>query len=358
MRKTMILTLILSVLCAACVKEYDAPEGISSFAVLIEEGETGDDNDRIAFPDEPVGYRLTIAALDETGEVDRDYDGKVVLSVEPVGRLMEGQASRLIIENGVAQNVEVWLESTHGDVAVWVEDAGGLDVEGSRAVGASPVLYFDHPTIAQTQRCDDFESSALRGDFAEIKVAERDVVVTNVRRDGFYCQDLAEPGGQYGGMYVYTHNQPTGLEEGMTLTTLRGQVDEFFGFTELGFPDYQFSTVKIEMPDPVVLTAQMTANDDGMEALESSLVRVEDVVVCPMDDQYTAYDQWRVLLNPDGDCDEPADTILVSETAGIEGVDPPSMVGDELDAVTGTLRYHYLAEPSWMIVPRRAADLE
>lgn len=355
----LLLVLILLPALIACSFDTDQSKGVSSFDVSIVQGRQGSPGEPAPFPEEPVRYVLNVRALNHEGKLLRSFEGKVAISVEPAGRLAEGQARRFEIENGIAENLEIWLERCHGEITIWVEDAGGLDAKGTYALGASPILYFAYPTIAQLQRCDDFESSALNGDFAELRIADRLVMVTNIQRDGFYCQDLAEPGGEYGGVYVYTHNWPGDLVEGDRLATLRGQVSEFFGFTELSFPDYQVAgeNEPVDVPAALIEPAWLT-EDDQMESLESSMVKVQNVTVCPMDEQYYLYDQWRVLVNPGGSCEDETATINVGETGRFDDIDPPSLVGSQLTEVTGTLRYHYLAAPSWIIVPRNAQDVQ
>ncbi len=342
----------------ACSQNVGQNSGLSSFAVTVVEGDIGSADNRIAFPEEPVRYVLDIEARDAEGKRVRSLNRNVAISVQPVGRLATGQTSRIAVTDGRADGVEIWIERCHGDVTIWVEDAGGLDEAGTFAAGASPVLHFAHPTIAQVQRTDDIENSPLSGDFIEINLTERRAVVTNIKRDGFYCQDIDETGGAYAGIYVYTHNSPDDVVEGSYLTALRGEAEEYFGFTELSFPDYLVGDGELALPDPVLIDATLLADENAMEALESSLVEVQGVVVCPMDEQYEQYDQWKVLVDPSATCDDTIGAILVAETGGIEGLDPPSLTGQTLDHVIGTLRYHYLAEPSWMIVPRRASDVE
>jgi len=350
------IALIVLAALAACSVEFNDDTGISSFAVRVSDGPTGTVSDSQAFPNEPLRFVLQIRALDQAGNFLSSYNGKVAFRIDPVGRLAAGQPSRLEIENGKADDVEVFVEVCHGAVAIWVEDAGGLEQEGSYAAGSSQVLYFADPTIAQVQRTDNFESSGLFGDFVEIRAADRNVVVTNVRRDGFYCQDLDEPEGAYAGMYVYTHNRPD-VETGVRLTALRGQVDEFFGFTELGFPDYLTAGSGDEV-EPAVITSSRVGGDDAMEQLESSLVRIENVTVCPVNEQYYAYDQWPVSFDGLAGCEDTTGTILIAETQVFDTIDPPALAGEIFTRITGTLRYHYLADPSWMLIPRRAADFE
>jgi hypothetical protein len=337
---------------AGCAEELDHANGVDGFQVTIQDGPEGSADDPIPFPEAPLRYVLNIYALDQMGNLVTSYNGKVALSLHPAGKLASGQPSRLEIAHG-----QVLVEACHGDVTIWVEDAGGLETKGVYALGATPVLHFADPTIAQMQRTDDIESSPLRGDFVELRAADREIVVTNVRRDGFYCQDLAEPDGAYAGVFVYTHNRPSDVELGSRVTALRGQVDEFFGFTELGFPDFAVDGT-LDLPAPKLIDPTLLTDEFGMEALEGSLVTVEDVLVCPMDEQYTQYDQWRVLVNPASDCSDDTATILVAETAGLDDVDPPSLVGRTLTRVIGDLRYHYLATPSWMIIPRDASDVK
>lgn len=352
------IALLSVMLLLSCTTEFDDKTGLAGFYVQIVDGPIGAPDAPQPFPEEPVRYVLKIRAMDSQGNLDASYNGKIAFRVEPVGRVAEGQPARLEIENGKADNVELLVDACHGAVTIWVEDAGGIDVEGTYAVGATQVMYFQHPTIAQIQRTDNIQTSALQGDFAEVRVADRNVVVTNIRRDGFYCQDLAEPEGAYAGMFVYTHNLPEHVEEGTRLATLRGQVDEYFGFTELGFPDYLPADTAGDRAEPVLIGTGRLADDDVMEALESSLVQIENVTVCPVDEQYYTYDQWRVTFGTVAQCDDETATILVAETGGFDSVDPASMEGQTLARVTGNLRFHVSATPRWMIVPRHASDIE
>jgi hypothetical protein len=358
MKRLIPIIALLLIVAAACVTEFDAKPGLSSFAVRVGSGPTGAVDTPVPFPDEPITYRLQIRALDADGDFMPSYEGKVAVNIAPVGRLTPGQPSRYFVENGRLDGLEVTVEATHGNVTIWVEDAGGLTVDGSYAVGATQPLHFANPTIAQIQHGRDYESSALSGDYVNVRVDDREVVVTNVRRDGYYCQDLTEEGGSYGGMFVFNFNRPY-VNEGDIVTTLRGQVDEFFGFTELGFPDFLVESGGT-VPEPAIIQAGHLADDNAMEALESSLVAVENVTVCPVDAGYYAYDQWRVTFGDIDTCDDEENTavILIGETSVFDNLDPIALEGQTLERITGNLRYHYLADPSWIIVPRRAADFE
>jgi hypothetical protein len=342
---------------AACTVFFDEDRQVDGFVIRLAAGDTGALSAPLAFPEEPLRYVLDVRAVNAEGRLAGWFNGKLAVSMHPVGRLASGQASRFEMTGGKLDGLEVFVEACHGATTIWVEDAGGIDRTGTYAVGTTPILYFASPTIAQLQRTDDYESSALEGDFVELRVADREVVVTNVRRDGFYCQDLTEPDGAYGGVYVYTHNQPEGIEAGARLTELRGQADEFFGFTELGFPDY-LADGELPEPAPFVIGLSRLSDNDAMEEWEGSLVEVQDVRVCPTDEQYELYDQWPVLLDPEGDCSDETATILVAETAVFDELDPPSLAGATLSRVIGNQRYHAAAEPSWMIVPRYASDVQ
>ena len=105
MKRMLIFAVGLLLVVGACVQDVDDPEGINSFYVRIGQGETGSANDRVPFPEEPIHYRIDIAALDFEGNIDRSYYGKVAISVEPAGRLGEGTPSRVQIEK---KTVSIW----------------------------------------------------------------------------------------------------------------------------------------------------------------------------------------------------------------------------------------------------------
>src|SRR5690606_33802750 len=116
----------------------------------------------------------------------------------------------------------------------------------------------------------------------------RTLVVTGIAVDGFYVTDMSESTGSYNAIFAHTHSRPKGIEQGSVIAELIGTVVEFYGFTELGFPTYRVGG-KVSNMVPVQLTADLVGQDAEMEKLESRLVEVRDVTVCPLGQGYASF---------------------------------------------------------------------
>lgn len=213
----------------------------------------------------------------------------------------------------------------YGEARFWVEDAPPeilyddgvprpflLENEDDRtrvrtyATGASPIVYFEDPTLAKVQIPDDkrgvgFDnrSSPFVGQFMVIgrnpesgSVTTQTcadllpdgtpqpqdgqpamLVVTGTDTTGFFVTDITscrvrevqedsmgstvrvpEPDGYspgtYGSMFVYNYSYPEGLEPGDLLWTLSGAVQEFTSTTQLTFPSWSVRERVRLLPPP------------------------------------------------------------------------------------------------------------
>ncbi|HEY8375589.1 MAG TPA: hypothetical protein VIK91_03830, partial [Nannocystis sp.] len=343
----------------ACVQEIDKSTGkVAPLGFKVEiHGDVGTPDEPLPYSNGPRQFVLDIRAVDDHGEPATWFSGQVQLDVAPRGRLAPGQPGSVTIEGGQALGVPVAITRVHGATNIWVEDRGSDDAPGSYATGLSPTIHVAHPTLREINETEIHESSPLAGDFVKVNTEGRTLVVTGVAVDGFYLTDLSDSTGSFNAIFAHTHSRPKGVEQGSIIEEIIGTVVEFYGFTELGFPTYRVGG-KMDALDPVPLTAQLVAQDLEMEKLESRLVEVRDVTVCPLGDDYASYGQWVVLVDPNGNCATGEGGVNVVSALSAAGFDPAKHVGKTLRRVTGDLRYHGIARPSWLLYTRSDSDIE
>ena len=326
-----------------------------SFKVEMREP-TGEIDAPLPYSTTPQTYTLDIQAVDFNGEKADWFNGEVYFDVAPRGRLAKGQPRTVMIKDGKAEGVVVAIEKVHGASNLWVEDRGTDDKPGSYATGLSPTLHVENPTLREISETDNIAGSALNGDFVHINTANRRLVATGIAVDGFYLTDLDEPTAAFNAIFAHTHSRPEGVQEGDLIVDIIGTVEEFYGFTELGFPTYKVKGHVDEIP-VFELTLPLIADDLGMEELESRLVQVRDVTVCELGDGYTTFGQWVVLLDEQGDCSSGDGGITIVSALSATNFTPEPYVGDKLESITGDLRYHVAARPPWIMYTRSDADI-
>ena len=347
----------LLLLVAACRQEIARTQdrGPTSFRLVPAQGDQfGEIGDPLPFA-ATMAFTFDIEALDHDGEVATWFDGDVHLAVNPVGELAGGQPEWITIQNGRADGVQIEIAGVHGQAAIWVEDLGEPDDPGSYATGASPKLLVGNPTLRNLQETDNHRVSPLNGDYVTVDVEDRDVVVTAVTNDGFYASDKGDP--LWGGVFVFTHSRARGVDEGDRVVSLSGTAVEFYGFTELGFPSWLTKGTS-ELPPPALLEAATVSSDEMMEPHESGLVEVRDVTVCPPGADFATFGQWVVLLDSAGSCDSGEGAITIVSAFTVDWFDPYEHAGETVARITGNLRYHSSATPSWIIRPRRNDDMQ
>lgn len=326
-----------------------------TFEVTLTSGDPGTEEQPLAYGEGQHTFVFDVQAIDLDGAPADWFDRQVHIDVQPVGRLADDQAAWVQLEGGAASGVEVSVEHVHGAATVWFEDDGSPEEPGSFATGLSPAIHVEHPTIHQVQETDLHLTSALSGDFVRINLDGREAAVTGITRDGFYVTDTSEPDLLYAGIYVYSFSRPD-VEIGDRVVQLSGIDDEFYGFTELGFPSWKVEG-QVVPPAPVVITAELLGDDEVMEQYESGLVEVHDVTVCPVGEGFETYGQWTVLVDPAGDCVGGQGAINVVSAFTVADVDPAALVDQVLPRITGNLRYHTSATPNWIIYTRFPDDI-
>src|SRR5690606_37017072 len=137
------------------------------------------------------------------------------------------------------------------------------------------------------------------------------LVVTGVYAQGYTLSDVqcADADGtppcttgDYDHIYVFTFSRPETeghepIERGHLISRVGGSVSEFNGLTELSFPQSFVADPEPHpelLPEPVVIQSAWLSSRIEMERAEAALVAIEGATVCPLDDDYATYSQWKL----------------------------------------------------------------
>ncbi len=368
---------LLIALCSllGCTTAAPAPDrtGPLSFRVTFVEPPGGEDSAApLPFDVDGATHRITIEAIGYDRQLLTDFTATVALKVTPAQLL---SAPFVLVQNGLAQT-EVTFSRGLGQVRIWVSDEGTDETPGSYATGVSDVVHYELPTVRQVQETPNTTTSPMEGSYVHIRGWDpenpdsRDLRVTSVTNDGFYVTDLNDPPGSYNSLFAFSFSRPDGLDVGMRLERLSGKIEEFLGFTEMGFPDWVVAEAD-EAPAIEILDPFIVCDSPAMEAWESSVVKV---VALESDfggigdcEDYNEYGQWPArLLDP-----KTLDPIQCGgDDARINVVNintVPSYTFDEcgdfgrpddryISALTGILRHNQYASPSWILEVRSCMD--
>ena len=353
----------LSIVVAACTESAPKERVEPTFIQVSASGDLGSQDSPLDFHADIRSFEVTVQTLNLAGE-PHPFDGDLKVRVRP-GRLQ--QDAWVTFENGTWTGT-VEFEAAFGPTRIWFSDEGdkqsSSDREPSYGTGVSDPIHIQFPTIAQMQEIDDHETNQLAGEFAELRISDREVVVTELGTNGFWVTDLLDGPAAYGSLYVYSFSKPTGIEKGDRLIELTGNNQEYLATTQLSFPTYLAAEGEsLEVPDPVTL--DVGANCDGWslsadagEPLEASLIQVQGLSIpadfcveegCSEDDymDYIEYGQWP--LESAGGC-----KIYVSSTTTIPDFNPLSYSGTEVTSISGMLSEIW---GKWVIVARSPEDL-
>ncbi len=311
---------------AGCGVEPATEFGVSTFEVVV----TKVNGAPPPTADKPLGathgdtkdtWDFTVSAKTATGELDKEFNGYVRLSVNPGAvEAVRGVAARgrnvLLRDGKAAGSVDVLL--VYGPVRLWAEDLGYLPVGltstkkpscsngaddngdrlidfpadpgcyaadddnedgGSYAAGVSAPIHYALPRISDVRGPS---GTPYPYDAIEVKAdPPQELVVTRVASDGFYVTDVAAAEASHGfnSIFAFNFSMPAGMRVCDRVTYLAGTANVFFGFTELSFPSFQLSFPhvgdKCLVPEPVLLDKKVLGDPRAMKAIESSLARVE-----------------------------------------------------------------------------------
>lgn len=346
--------LLFAVLLPACSTSTTTVRVEPTTIEVTVDGELGTPDAPLPFSGETVTRTITVRTLDKNGD-PYAFEGDLSVRVRP-GKLDQAQ---WISISGGEWSGDIAFHAAFGPTRIWISDEGDKDSESGRtpsfATGVTEALNYAFPTIAEMNDIDDHETNQLSGEFAELRIADRQVVVTELGTNGFWATDMADPPGSYNSVYVYTFSKPDGIWEGARLVELTGNNQEYLATTQLSFPVYSAEPdVTLDVPDPIEIPATSTCDNDLMEAMESSLVTVTGASI-PSDfgpgsedyEDYIEYGQWPLDL-AGGGCGIYADSTISTDFS------PTDLAGQEIGEVTGLLREIW---GKWIITARGDGDL-
>jgi hypothetical protein len=383
-------------------------EGTQSIEVtLVAPADPGAIDRRL--PDTERAVVVHLSARDADNEVDARFTKQVRVYTQFLGTLTPAleqlPPTTIMVTDGVAMNQTITLPArVFGATTLWIDDGEGSGetyVPG-RVAGASATLWFRDPFIAdlQTPR-DEMALDALsRTPLQDKQVTVRGsrhgargrLVITSVFSQGYTVSDVAcmDAAGTppctaqaYDHVMVFTFSAGRGsdghvLEQGETIDGFGGGLSEFNGLTEIGFPQTFTPPYKDEdgngvndavrkdrMPAPVVLQTSWfgglsdPAGRINFERNEAGAIEIRDGVVCPLDEDYATYRQWKLDPAGVGGANCNGDNLINVITAGVvPSFDPAARVGQKLPRVVGILRPVSIGSFNvWIIYPRSMDDL-
>ena len=367
------LPLLLLAVLTGCPVQTPAPDrsGPLTFTVTFVDDPGGADLEApLPFDVDGTELRVSIEAIGYDREVMEDFTATIALKATPAQLL---SAPFVLVENGRA-NATVTIARGFGAVRLWASDEGTDESPGSFATGVSRAIHYDLPTVREAQETTATTTSPMQDSYIHIRGWDaehpdpRDLRVTAVTNDGFYVTDLSDPSGSYNSLFAFSFSRPDGIEEGMRLERLSGIIEEFLGFTELAFPDWEVAEA-LEVPPIEILDPSIVCDSPAMEAWESSIVTVEHIVSdfggqdCL---DYEQYGQWpaefvdKKTLEP-LECGGGSARINVVNINTVPGYtfdcDGLGRPDDRyLRYLTGILRHNEFASPSWILEVRDCMD--
>lgn len=342
------LALLLSSSCTA-VATRDRVEP-SFFTVKLGEIDPGTPDSPRPFSSAGTAVPVSIEALAVTGS-PYGHTGPLAVSVRP-GTLVEPSSVDMV--DG-SWSGTVTVKNGFGPTRIWfAEEDTTAGRRASFAVGVSDALHFQFPTLAEVQEHPDHETNNLAREYAEIRVHDREVVVTARDAAGFWATDLADAAAGYASIFVYTFQQPDdALVAGARLTELDGIDQEYLASTQLSHPTVETDGTILPVPEAFPVDATTACDDTEMEKREASRVRVEGATIpatfVPGSTEYAdyeAYGQWPLTL---GAC-----TIYAESAGTVPDFHPTEHVGATLTHVEGMLKEVY---GKWILVVLQATDI-
>lgn len=377
MRRVLSLILVMGsvMLMSSCTEHDEWKPDVISFRVTFPNGlPCGENSDSpCSFSLESTSFEATVRveALDGSGQ-KTDWSGYVVLSPEPSGMYLgssdpnysdirtfpDGRLIKAVkLENGQWEG-PVRFVGGFGETSIFVEDVGYTPSDdvlnaaciniypapgcyakddddpepGSGAVGISPSIFFENPSVYDIQKpknesqvalgqrgadyspldgfrvnvyADPFNNDVQKnGDSFTCPAGKSLLVVTQVSVAGFFVTDVCDSHyPDYTSAYIFNFNTPEELSIGDCLLSFQGGISEFQGFTEIKNPFWTVDECKEEdgfcevehpkcsalIPDPVLISEQDISDPVKMEKLESAVVQLNDVRImdtvqtCDMD---------------------------------------------------------------------------
>lgn len=342
--------LLLLLACQPPARERVEPTFIE---VTLGTDTTGSAEAPLPFATEAVSVPISVRTLDIRRE-PHPFSGTLNLQVRPA---QLEQDPKITVTDGAWEG-SVTFRAAFGPTRIWVTDEGDPDPASTRvpswAAGVSGEIWYAFPTIAEMQATDDPETNQLEGEYAELRIADRQVVVTARETAGFWATDIADDPGTGNSIYVYTFSRPDDeLAVGKRLTLLKGIDQEYLASTQLSYPSVETDGTDLAVPAAIELVGADVCDEAAMELLEASRVVATDWQIpdtfAPGSDEYAdfeEYGQWPLTV---GGC-----TVYVESGVTAPDFYPPDFVGQTIPSAGGMLKQIF---DKWVIVVVDGADL-
>ena len=376
----LIFFLFLAVACGETTGTEPKNKGLAGFAVeFAEDFDLGSPEHRIENPEGGIVTKINITALGYDKKLLTNYTGEV-----EIGMLYGENAavSRITIENGYAENIEVKMRYCLDNDRVVVQEVKKHEddskYEPTGKMGVSPVFYTEVATISAIQgTVKGAKGNPSAFNNRNLTLKDREMVVIAVIEGGFYLHEVGAE--EYSSVYMYTYSTPyvdDNVEESMFLPvgtlieSANGSVFEFFGFTEMSFPTFHpvyvnkngKKELKIDtslIPEPKNINDILTDNNE-MEKYEASLVTVENVSVDWFNEEDSSYVEYSQFpLKAANGASIMAQTLYTAPLFNAVAEKPVEGKTSHHYNFTGILKQHTSARPStWILVPRDMDDIE
>jgi len=383
MKPTVIAALAL-VAAAGCVEQLPPLDETTSLKVeVLTPTELGSAEQRL--PTTVTQAAIKVTALGADGEVDTAFAGDVEVYVQFLGsltpELAQAPLTTITMTAGVSSTATIALPPVYGPTTIWVQDdrAGG-----DYPTGVSPIFWFPEPRTRDLQKPRDEASlaalsvSPLMNKQATVlgsrHGANGKLVVTGVYSQGYtvsdvQCADAAGTppctSGDYDHMLVFSFSRPRdeqgrAIVPGQFIDGYAGGVTEFNGLTEMSFPQ-SFATSDASdprmanlarLPTPATIARSWLSTKIEFERNESGLVQVVGGTMCPLDDDWDEFKQWKLDIG--SGCGSPINVV----SSGITEFDPGAHTGAVMAKVVGLLRPINIGTFNvWIMYPRDGGDI-
>jgi len=396
--------LLAGVVLTGCTTENAALTGAQSIKVeVVAPASVGTVDQRL--PDTQRMLTVDLTAIDAVGQLDASFADSLRVYAQFLGTLTPDLDQMPLVTipmaNGQASNQQITLPaSVLGPTTLWIDNGTGLgaDYAHGQVTGTSDTLWYRDPFISdlQTPRSetdvDALSVTPLTDKQISVSTsrygARGRLVVTSVFSQGYTVSDVecADVNGtppctanSYDHVMVFTFSAARDqhgrlLEVGRVLSKFNGGLSEFNGLTEVGFPRTYAPEAEDEVP--VINTARLPApvrfdlmwfeplsNPLGrinFERNEAGAIEILGAKVCPTDDDYDTYKQWKI--DPSGVASDAicnGSKVISVITQGTDfTTDPRTLVGRVLPRIVGIVRPVSIGSFNvWIIFPRGTSDV-
>jgi hypothetical protein len=373
---------LLALAATGCVETLPGLDETTSLAVtLVSPADPGAPDRRL--PDSARMVTVQVEARDVTNQRDPRVSRSVEVYVQFLGTLTPALGTpipfaTIDLVDGVSAAADLTLPAVFGETRLWIEDGGD---DGTFATGTSPALWYRDPFIADisTPRdlgaLDALSASPLQNKQVTVTAsrygARGRLVVTGTYAQGYSLSDVecADEAGtppcvadDFDHVLVFSFSRPKdemgrNISAGQFLDGFAGGVQEFNGLTEMGFPQSFATDTSVDparIPPPARVLPSWFTTPIEFEKHESGLIEVVGGTVCPLDDSWTTFKQWK--LDVGRGCGTSSSVSVI--TAGVVDFDPATRVGMTVARVVGVLRPVNIGTFNVFIMfPRDSADL-